>query len=139
MNQEAYIILDNKLDKNGGVSTHIIEEDDNIIVKQYTGVNTENFIIEKKNNKKIDFAFFKLNGIYYININNQHIIDYKKFINIQQISNEQDSVIIKNNSIGELIIPNCDLDIIHKSLSIMSNYMKKKSYWFSELYYMIIQ
>mgnify|MGYP000267934581 CR=1 FL=1 len=32
----------------------------------------------------MEFSFFKLNGVYYININGCHIIDYKHFINIQQ-------------------------------------------------------
>lgn len=137
---EPYIILDNKFDKNGDISTHVIESDGDLIVKQYSGINTntENFIVEKKDGKKLDFAFFKINGLYYININNQHIIDYKKFINIQYITTDDEHLKIKNNSIGEISIPNCDLDIIQKALSIMNNHMKKKNTWYSDILYMII-
>lgn len=127
-----YVILDNK---NG---TTDIEGDIKVI--QYSGENTnsENFILTKNNNKKIEFSFFKINGIYYININNQHIIDYKKFVNIQYITNDNDNVKMKINNIGEIIIPSCDLILLQKSLEVMNKYMKKKTYWFSDLVYLII-
>ena len=38
-----------------------------------------------KGDKKLEFAFFKANGIYFININNDHIIDYKQFCKVKSL------------------------------------------------------
>jgi hypothetical protein len=63
------------------------------------------------------------------------ILDYKKFINIQSIMTHNNDIKIKNIFIGELILQNCDVDIIQKSLSIMAEWIKRKSWWLSDLMY----
>jgi hypothetical protein len=133
---KEYLIVDNHLSKKGEVS-EIKESDGKILIKHFSGINTDNFIIRKFNGKKMEFSFFKLNGVYYININGHHIIDYKRFINIQQISNENDDVKIKNSYIGEIVLVNCDIDIVHKSLTVMADWMKSKTSFFKEIMYFL--
>jgi len=134
-----YLVIDKYKNKRGEDMTELKEHEGKLIIKQYSGINTDNFVIKKFDGKKITFSFCKLNGIYYISINGDHIIDYKKFINIQQISkieNENDvtknSIKIKNIHVGDIIIHNCDIEIVQKALTIMSTYMKNKTNYVSD-------
>ena len=131
-----YLIIDNHTGKNRDIA-EFKECDGKMLVKQFAGINTDNFIIKKYNGKRLEFSFFKLNGIYYININGCHIIDYKHFVNIQHISQVQENVKIKNTYVGEILLVNCDVDIVHKALTIMSDWMKSKQNVLSDfMYYM---
>lgn len=136
-----YLVIDKYKNKRGEDTTELKEHEGKLIIKQYSGINSDNFVIKKFDGKKISFSFFKLNGIYYVSINGDHIIDYKKFVNIQQISKvEQDgvtSVKIKNAYIGDIAINNCDPEIFHKALNVMSNYMKNKSSYVSDLMHFV--
>jgi len=136
-----YLVIDKFKNKKGEDTTELKEHEGKLIIKQYSGINSDNFIIKKYDGKKIAFSFFKINGIYYVSINGDHIIDYKKFINIQQISKiEQDdiqSIKIRNMYIGDIIIQNCDPEIFQKALSVMANYMKNKSSYISDLLHFI--
>jgi len=130
------LIIDNHVGKNGDI-TEFKECDGKILIKQFSGLNTDNFIIKKFNGKRLEFSFFKLNGVYYININGCHIIDYKHFIDIQHISKDESNVKIKNRSIGDMILIDCDVDIVHKSLTVMSDWMKSKQNTFNDFMYYI--
>jgi hypothetical protein len=137
--EKEYLIIDNHVGKNGDI-TEFKECDGKILIKQFSGLNTDNFIIKKFNGKRLEFSFFKLNGVYYININGCHIIDYKHFINIQHISKDdkdEKNVKIKNRSIGDMILIDCDVDIVHKALTVMSDWMKSKQNTFSDFMYYI--
>jgi hypothetical protein len=135
--EKEYLIIDNHLSKNGNVTTEFKESDGKLIVKQFSGTNTDNFIIKKFNNKRLEFSFFKLNGIYYININSFHIIDYKRFINIEHITKEDENVRIKNPFIGDILLLNCDVDIVYKALRIMADWMKNKKSIFRDFLYFL--
>ena len=135
--EKEYLIIDNHLSKNGNVTTEFKESDGKLIVKQFSGTNTDNFIIKKFNNKRLEFSFFKLNGIYYININSFHIIDYKRFINIEHITKEDENVRIKNPFIGDILLLNCDVDIVYKALRIMADWMKNKKSLFKDFLYFL--
>jgi hypothetical protein len=134
--EKEYLIIDNHVGKNGDI-TEFKECDGKILIKQFSGLNTDNFIIKKFNGKRLEFSFFKLNGVYYININGCHIIDYKHFINIQHISKDELNVKIKNRSIGDMILIDCDVDIVHKALTVMSDWMKSKQNTFNDFMYYI--
>ena len=137
------VIIDKYKDKRGQDTTEFKECEGKLIIKQYSGINSDNFVIKKYNGKKINFSFFKLNGIYYVNINGEHIIDYKRFINIQQISKIEptlenpieNAIKIKNGYIGDIIIYNCDPEIFQKTLSVMASYMKNKNSYMSDFIY----
>ena len=135
--EKEYLIIDNHVGKNGDI-TEFKECDGKILIKQFSGLNTDNFIIKKFNGKRLEFSFFKLNGVYYININGCHIIDYKHFINIQHISKDELNVKIKNRSIGDMILIDCDVDIVHKALTVMSDWMKSKQNTFNDFMYLFI-
>lgn len=132
-----YLLINKFTNKKGEESTKLEEYEGALIIKQYSGINTDNFIIKKFDGKKINFSFFKVNGIYYININGEHMIDYKRFVNIQQISNieidNKQAIKLKNLHIGDIIIYNCDTEIFQKALTVMDNYMKNKKTYFSEI------
>lgn len=135
--EKEYLIIDNHLSKNGNLTTEFKESDGKLLVKQFSGTNTDNFIIKKFNNKRLEFSFFKLNGIYYININSFHIIDYKRFINIEHITKEDENVRIKNPFIGDILLLNCDVDIVYKALRIMADWMKNKKSIFKDFLYFL--
>jgi hypothetical protein len=136
-----YLVIDKYKNKRGDETTELKEHEGKLIIKQYSGINSDNFVIKKFDGKKISFSFFKLNGIYYVNINGEHIIDYKKFINIQQISKIDDKdkagIKIKNTYIGDININNCDPEIFEKALNVMANYMKNKSSYISDLIHFV--
>jgi len=133
---DSILIIDRQQSKNGDIIS-FKESDDKIITTHFTGKNTDNFIIKKNDGKKLEFSFFKLNGIYYINLNGHHIIDYKKFVIIQQITRINSDVKLKNAFIGDIILQDCDIDIVHKALQVMDNWMKnKKSFFFDLLYHL---
>ena len=135
---EEYLLIDKTQNKKGENMTELKECEGKLIIKQFSGINTDNFVIKKSDGKKIAFSFFKINGIYYVNINGEHIIDYRRFVNIQQISkHETDSVKIKNAFIGDVIINNCDVEMFSKSMSIMNKYMKHKTNYYTDLMYFI--
>lgn len=147
---QNYLVID-KFKNKAGDQLALKEHNNSMIIKQYSGIGTDNFIIKKYDGKKLSFSFFKLNGIHYININGEHIFDYKKFINIQQISNVGVSppndeelndkqlncskIKIKNAFIGDFIIKDCDIEIFKKALDIMNNYMKNHKTYISDIVY----
>lgn len=133
---KEFIIVDNHASKNGDI-TEFKECDGKILVKHFSGLNTENFIIKKFNGKRLEFSFFKLNSVYYININGYHIVDYNHFINIQHISKVDENVKIKNTSIGDILLIDCDIDMLYKALTVMTDWMKSKQNVFSEIMYYI--
>lgn len=141
MSNQDYLIINHTNNKKGEDTIVFKENDGELIIKQYSGHNSDNFIIKKFDGKQLSFSFFKINGIHYVNIDNKHIIDYKKFVNIQHISNlegETPAIKISNVHVGVLIIHNCDIEIFSKALSVMSNYMKNhKSSYFSQLMYIM--
>lgn len=136
-NINDFLIVDNYTTKNGDV-TEFKEFDGKILIKQFSGINTDNFVLKKSNNIRLEFSFFKLNGIYYINLCGHHIIDYKKFVRIQKISQVYDDVVIKNTYFGDILIPNCDIDLVKKALIVMNKWIKSKNSIFKDILYYII-
>lgn len=136
MDIDNYLVIDKHKNKKGEDTTEFKEHDGKLIIKQYSGINSDNFIIKKFDGKKIAFSFFKLNGIHYISINGDHIIEYKRFICIQQVSKIEESDIptikIKNGYVGDILIYNCDAEIFQKALNVMSKYMKNKHTYISD-------
>jgi hypothetical protein len=143
---DEYLIIDTKINNNGEHITELQSFENNknngqkLIIKQFSGINTDNFIISKIDGKKLSFGFFIINGIYYININGEHIIDYNKFINFKKFSynTTENHLKISNSHFGEMILHNCDVDIFNKALSEMSDYMKNKTSILSNLFYYIL-
>lgn len=131
-----YLIVDNHQTNDGDI-TEFKQCDGKLLIKEFSGINSDNFIIKKYNNKKLKFSFFKINSVYYINLNGHHIIDYKRFVNIQKISKVDEDVKISNPFIGDIILYDCDIDMVHKALTIMSDWIKSKTSIFNELMYII--
>lgn len=132
-----FSIIDTYKQRDGNNTIEIKDYENKLIIKQFTGVNSENFLIKRPlTGKRLHFSFFRMNGIYYVNINGEHIVDYKCFIHIQKISNEGDNLIIQNSTFGIIKLLNCDIEVFQKSLQIMNDWIKpKQSLWNNLLYY----
>lgn len=141
VNMDEYLIIDTGVTSSGDMISKIRGFDDNgkIFIKQYSGVNTDNFVISKADGKKVSFSFFTTNGIYYINLNGEHIMDYNKFINIKKFSynTTENYLKISNNHFGDIYVHNCDVDIFKKALIEMASWMKNKTSFVSNLLYYI--
>lgn len=128
---EQFVVVSKK----GKSITEIKEGDGKYIIQQSSGLNTEGFVIKKANGKYLKFSFFKINGIYFLSLGDEHVCDYKKFTHIEKITMINDNdVLIKNASLGEFTLKNCDVDIVKKSMKIMHEYMKQKRNIFKEFF-----
>lgn len=111
-------------------------DDNKIIIKHYSGINTDNYEIKRVNDNemKLWFTFSKINNIIYVIINNEHMIEYKKFIRIEQISaiNEYDTK-IRIRDIGDIKLKNCTSDMVKKALEIMEGYYSKRRSYIRDL------
>ena len=102
------------------------------------GVDYIIYAMENKLISIIDYGRHYKHFYYYININGHHMIDYKKFVNIQQISKiNEDDIKIKNIYVGDIILYNCDIDIVHKALDVMARFMNDKKSFVIDLMYHI--
>ena len=63
-----YLIIDKCKNKKGEDTMEFKEHDGKLLIKQYSGINSDNFVIKKVDGKKLNFSFFRLNGIYYVSI-----------------------------------------------------------------------
>lgn len=134
---KEFLMVDNHVNNNGDVTTEFKECDGKILIKHFSGLNCENFVVKKYNGKRLEFSIFCLNGVYYVNLNGHHIIDYKRFINVQYISNEGNNVKLRNSCFGEITLENCDAEIVQKVMILMASEMKKRSSWFNDILYYI--
>ena len=137
---QDYLLIDKFKNKKGNDTTECKEFNGKLIIKQFSGVNTENFIIKKVDGYKLAFSFFKLNGIHYVTINGKHVFDYKKFTKIQHISvvennPDHNGIQIKNLYFGTFFIDNCDIEIFKKALDIMHKYIKTHKSFFNDFLY----
>lgn len=134
---DDFLIVDSHI-VNGIEIPEFKKIDGKILIKHFVGINTDNFVLKKADGTEFKFSFFKINGIYYINVNNYHIIDYKKFTNIQQIFKENGNIKIKGKHFGEIEIKNCDLDLIKKGLGIMDEFIRTRTSFWKDLVNYII-
>lgn len=133
---DNYLFIDNKQLDNENILL-LTEHSDKVIIQQYTGRNTENFKL-MSNNCTLTLSIFKLNHIWYININGHNILDYKQFIRFQRIETQNDNIKIYNSYIGDLVIKNCNICLFQKGIKIVSNWMKQNhstSIWNDFLYF----
>ncbi len=133
-----FLIVDNHVNKDGNITTEFKECDGKILIKHFSGLNCDNFVVKKYNGKKMEFSLFKLNGIHYVNLNGHHIIDYKRFVNVQYICNEGADVKLRNPCFGEILLKECDAEVVQKAMVLMAVEMKKRSGWFSDFLYYIL-
>lgn len=103
----------------------IKETDGELYIKNYTIKNVEHYIIRKRD-KKLKIACTKINGIIYITINGDYILDYKKILFYNKIEIKNNICYITNPITGDIQIPNCDLEIINKAFELMDIYHKKQ-------------
>lgn len=135
---ESYLVIDTHRTKKGTLLSECRETDGKLIVQHFSGINCDNYIVKKQCGKKLHYSFFKMNGIYYVSLNGEHIVDYKKFCDgLMHVSNQGSSVVVTNTFFGKITLIDCDTDIIYKSLQLMKQWMKGKTNFFSNILYYI--
>lgn len=135
---DAFVVLNSHVNTKGEMVTESREREGKVLIKQYSGINSDNFIVRKHDSDtQIKFSFFKLNGIRYVNINGEHILDYKRFTNIQQVSNlpEGGGIKVRNSHFGDIIIRDCDVEIFEKAVKVMAEHTAQSSGYVSDLLY----
>lgn len=107
-----------------------------IQIKQYIGLNTDNehgtqnFTLIKHSaidntRLRLYFMLYRIGSRHYININNTHVVEIRKFLMIKKMSIEMtECVAIVNSALGEIVIDNCDMDMIHKCIQITEKYLE---------------
>jgi hypothetical protein len=124
---ESYLVIDTHRTKKGDILSECKETDGKLTVQHFSGINCDNYIVKKINGKKLHYSFFKMNGIYYVTLNGEHIVDYKKFCDgLLHVWNDGTNVVINNIFFGQITLLHCDTDIIYKSLQLMKEWMKGK-------------
>lgn len=133
---DSYLVIDNQKLDNEDILL-LTEKTDKIVIQQYTGRNTENFKLIS-NKYTLTLSLFKLNHIWYININGDNILDYKQFLRFGRIETQNENIKIYNHYTGDLLITNCNIGLFQKGIKIASNWMKNNhphSLWSDFLYF----
>ena len=136
--EDDYIIVKDSITDKGQQVSKTKECIGSMLVNRYSGTNTDCFILTKWNDKKLKLSITKINGIYYLMINGEHMADYRKFTNIDSISQIGEDVLLKNPYLGDITIRDCDTDIVKKGLEIVERFMGKKSWWVYDVLYYVL-
>lgn len=116
---------------------HVIEHKKGIHVKQYKSYNS-NVLLLTKDNLKIKFNYYKLNSIVFININGEHLFDFKVLLLIDMLTNisniDSTNLSIKHSKLGEIIIQNCNVEMFEKGICIINEWVEKNKNFFKDLY-----
>jgi hypothetical protein len=127
----------NKADGVCSDSIEIIEMGDNILLRHTTGVNSENYILAQQNGLQVKFSVVDIEGMYYVSINNEHVLDYKKFMLFECVKNIGRDTVIEYVYTDDIVIKNCNVFLIHKMIDILQDNLKKKIGMFYNIkYYM---
>ena len=111
----------------------IIKDGVGISVKQYKSYNS-NVLILSKNDLRIKFNYYKINNKIFININGEHLFEFKVLIGIDMLSNKDKTLIIKHGKLGEIIIKDCDIELFEKGMMIINEWVGKNRSYIKELF-----
>jgi hypothetical protein len=140
MTDTSFLIIDTFKNRRGEDIAEVKEYQGKIMVKHFMGVNTDNYILSKQNGLSIQFSMFRINGIYFVNLNGCHIIDYRQFSQgLQKMSENKDTceILLRNRYFGEIVLRKCDLELMHKAIHMMRDWMKGKTSFIKNfLYYL---
>ena len=133
---EDYQIINDTNENN--INENNINDENSIYSKHFTGHNCENLII-KQGNLKIHFSYYRINGMYFVNINNENVFDFKRLLFIDWMRNEKSEnnncdLKIQNSNFGEIIIPNCNVKIFEKGIKEIHQWIKKQSNLIKDIY-----
>lgn len=136
---EEYTLVNKKHDSLEIQKTNLkgyFSSENSIQIKQYIGLNTDNpegtqnFTLIKQSHLdrtrlKLYFMLYRIGNRHYININNTHVVEIKKFLMIKKMSIEMtECVAMVNSTLGEIIIDRCDMDMINKCIQITEKYLE---------------
>ena len=107
-----------------------------VYIKEYIGINsenstgTQNYVIYKyitpTEKLKLFFVLYKIQTRQYIYINNTHMMECSRFLQIENILSHSNAIIMKNVTVKEeIIIEKCDMDMIKKCINIVQEYKNR--------------
>ena len=111
-----------------------------ILIRYTSGLNSENYVAAKQSGLQIKFSIVLIEGTYYIGINGEHLVDYKKFVTFKNIeqdnTREHPSVRIRWGQ-GECIVLNmCDTELMNVMIHKIQDVMKSKiGVMYTAMYY----
>lgn len=115
----------------------LIEDKKGIDITQYKSYNS-NVLVLKRDNLKIKFNYYKLNGSIFVNINGEHLFDFKVLLLIDLVTNKKEgetmNIVIKHCKLGEITIRNCNVDMFQKGLHIINDWVNKNRNILKDLY-----
>jgi hypothetical protein len=115
----------------------VLDNKKGLEIKQYKSFNS-NVILITKDNLQLKLNYYKLNNIVYVNINGEHLFDFKILLLIDWTSNinkdDTTHLSIKHSKLGEIIIKNCNVEMFQKGLYIINEWVNKNKNFFKDLY-----
>jgi hypothetical protein len=115
----------------------ILDNKKSLDIKQYKSSNS-NVILITKDKLQLKLNYYKLNNIVYVNINGEHLFDFKILLLIDCISNINENntinLNIKHSKLGEIIIKNCNIEMFQKGLHIINEWVNKNKNFLKDLY-----
>jgi hypothetical protein len=103
-----------------------------VYIKEWIGLNSEHKTgtnsytlykyIDDNIKLKLNFMLYKIQKRHYINVNNTYLSELDKFLMIKNIVSMSTTVYINNSQMGEVILENCDMDLINKCIGIIQVY-----------------
>ncbi len=115
----------------------IFEDVKGISINEYKSFNS-NVLILSKNSLRIKFNYYKLNNTVFVNINGEHLFDFRVLLLIDCVSNiktnESIDINIKHGKLGEIIIKNCNIELFQKGLQIINDWINRNKNIIKEIY-----
>lgn len=133
----------NKTESNSSYVTECYEMDGTFYIYTLFFDDKEKYVIANKKGQRVTLVFFKLNGIYYININRYITIDLKRFLYIEYIVTQEtpdisnENIEIKTMYDQTLKLLNCDISLAHKMLDFIEKWNYRNCNWWYNLKYHI--
>jgi hypothetical protein len=115
----------------------IVDNKKSLNVKQYKSYNS-NVVLITKDKLQLKLNYYKLNNIVYVNVNGEHLFDFKILLLIDWTSNinndDTTHLCIKHSKLGEIIIKNCNVEMFQKGLHVINEWVNKNKNFFKDLY-----
>ncbi len=115
----------------------IVDGKKSLEIKQYKSYNT-NVLLITKDKLQLKLNYYKLNNMVYVNINGEHLFDFKILLLIDLITNINENnttnINIKHSKLGEIIIKNCNVEMFQKGLHIINEWVNQNKNFFKDLY-----
>lgn len=103
-----------------------IELGENVLSRHTSGYNSDNYTLAQQNGSQVKFSVVKIESMYYVSINNEYVLDYKKFMMFDRISYTGKDTVIYYMYMPCIVVKGCDVSMVNKMISILQDNIKQK-------------